>query len=149
MAKRILVPLDRSTLAAAVIPIVADTARGGHATVRLLHVAPPPENRVNDEGRVVAYADQEMERLSAEALDYLGTVEAQLDGVEVERAVRFGEPAAEILLEAAAAEADLIAVATGKRSGIARELLGSVAEQVLRRAEVPVMLVRPARPQPA
>jgi len=149
MAKRILVPLDQSALAAAVIPLVADTARGSHATVRLLHVAPQPENRVNDEGRVVAYADQEMERLSAQGLDYLATVEAQLDGVPVERSVRFGEPVNEILREAEAAEADLIAVATGKRSGIARELLGSVAEQVLRRADVPVMLIRPGRPHPA
>lgn len=149
MAKRILVPLDRSALGAALIPVVADTARGSHAIVRLLHVAPLPANRVSGEGRVVAYADQEMERLSAEALDYLETVEPQLDGVPVERAVRFGDAAAEILREAEAAEVDLIAVSTGKRSGIARELLGSVAEQVLRRAEVPVMLVRPRRPQPA
>ena len=54
MAKRILVPLDRSPVAEIVVPIVA--ARASGATVRLLHVEPVPESRVNEEARVVAYA---------------------------------------------------------------------------------------------
>ena len=62
MAKRILVPLDQSALAESVIPVVADAARGGAAAVRLLHVAPLPDTRVDPEGRVVAYADQERAR---------------------------------------------------------------------------------------
>jgi nucleotide-binding universal stress UspA family protein len=66
MAKRILVPLDRSDLAESIMPLVADLAPGADATVRLLHVAPVPENVVSTEGRLVAYADQEMERLEAE-----------------------------------------------------------------------------------
>jgi nucleotide-binding universal stress UspA family protein len=65
MAKRILVPLDRSELAETIMPLVAGLARGAGATVRLLHVVPVPENVVSKEGRVVAYADQEMERLEA------------------------------------------------------------------------------------
>ncbi|PYN05671.1 MAG: universal stress protein, partial [Candidatus Rokuibacteriota bacterium] len=40
MAKRILVPLDQSPPAEAVLPLVGEVARGGGATVRLLHVAP-------------------------------------------------------------------------------------------------------------
>jgi nucleotide-binding universal stress UspA family protein len=39
MAKRILVPLDQSVTAEMVVPLVADAARGGGGTVRLLHVA--------------------------------------------------------------------------------------------------------------
>jgi nucleotide-binding universal stress UspA family protein len=144
MAKRILVPLDQSRLAEGLVPAVADMARGGGATVRLLHVAPEPGNRVGDAGQVVAYADQEMERLEAEGLDYLRLIAAGLDGLDVQLAVRFGDPLAEILREAEAFGADLIAVATAGRSGIRRELLGSVAEQVLRKAPAPVMLLRPA-----
>ncbi len=144
MIKRILVPLDQSLLAESAIPLVTDIARGGGATVRLLHVAPVPGNRVSPDGRVVAYSDQEMARLDAEGRDYLQAIELQFGSVPVECVVRFGEPLKEILLEAEAFGADLIAVTTAGRSGVGRALLGSVAEQVLRKAEVPVMLYRVA-----
>jgi nucleotide-binding universal stress UspA family protein len=145
MAKRILVPLDQSLMAEAVIPLVADAARGGGATLRLLHVAPVPRPLTSKDGRMIAYADQEMARLESEALDYLRIVEARLDGVPVECVVRFGEPLAEILREVEAFGADLIAVTTAGRSGIGRVALGSVAEQVFRKAEVPVVLFHSGR----
>jgi nucleotide-binding universal stress UspA family protein len=145
MAKRILVPLDQSLMAEAVIPLVADAARGGGATLRLLHVAPVPRPLTSKDGRMIAYADQEMARLESEALDYLRIVEARLDGVPVECDVRFGEPLAEILREVEAFGADLIAVTTAGRSGIGRVALGSVAEQVFRNAEVPVVLFHSGR----
>ena len=135
MAKRILVPLDAS-------PLAADAARGAGATVRLLHVAEVPQTLMDDTGRVIAYADQEMERLEAEGMDYLRAVEVQFEGIPVECLVRFGDPVQEILLEAEAFGADLIAVATAGRSGVGRTVLGSVAEQVFRKAEVPVLLFR-------
>lgn len=145
MAKRILLPLDQSLIAEAVVPLVADAARGGGAAVRLLHVAPIPQALVNNEGRVVAFVDQEFERLETEGLDYLRTIEAKLDGVPVECVVRFGDPVEEILREADAFGADLIAVTTSGRSGISRVALGSVAEQVFRKAPVAVVLFHPPR----
>ncbi len=146
MAKRILVPLDQSPAAEVVVPLVADMARGNGATVRLLHVAPVPRNRVSEQGRVVAYADEEMARLEAEGLDYLRTAELQFDGAgDVDCVVRFGDPTAEILEEAEAFGADLIAVTTEGRSAVGRTVLGSVAEQVVRKADAPVMLLRPGR----
>ncbi len=147
MAKRILVPLDQSELAEAAIPVVADAARGGQATVRLLHVAPVPANRLDERDRVVAYADQEMERLRSEGLDYLHAVEVHFGEAPVECVVRFGDPVAEILAEAEAFDADLIAVSTAGRSGVTRALFGSVAEQILRKAGPAVMLMRPERPR--
>ena len=87
MAKRVLIPLDQSLAAEAVIPLIADAARGGGATVRLLHVAAIPGNLITERGHIVAYSDQEMARLSAEAMDYLRTVESRLDGVPVESIV--------------------------------------------------------------
>jgi nucleotide-binding universal stress UspA family protein len=123
--------------------MVADTARGSHATVRLLRVAPEPSAVVDAKGRVMAYADQEMESLTCEGLDYLRTLEVHFTGVPLESVVRFGDPASEILEEAEAFGADLIVVGTGGRSGIGRVLLGSVAERVFAKATVAVMLVRP------
>jgi nucleotide-binding universal stress UspA family protein len=144
MAKRILVPLDETVQAESVVDLIADMGRGAGATVRLLHVAPVPDNVVSD-GRVVAYADQEASRLENEALDYLQAVEVRLNGFPVESVVRFGDPVKEILLEAEGFGADLIVMSTKAASGISRVVLGSVAEQVLRKAAPPVMLYRMAR----
>ncbi len=144
MAKRILVPLDQTVQAEQVVDLVADMARGGGATVRLMHVAPVPDNVVSD-GRVVAYADQEMTRLESEGLDYLRAVEVRMNGFPVDSVVRFGDPTREILTEAEALGADLIVMCTNAASGISRVMLGSVAEQVLRKAGPAVMLLRGSR----
>ena len=146
MAKRILVPLDRSSTAERVLPLVITLARGSGAAIRLLVVEPVPESRVGQDGRVVAYADQEQARLEAEGLDYLRALTRQCGGVsDVECVVRFGDPVDEILREAGAFDADLIAVTTGERSALGRTVLGSVAEQIVKKADAPVMLVRPGR----
>jgi nucleotide-binding universal stress UspA family protein len=87
-----------------------------------------------------------MARLEAEGLDYLRTVEMQFGGAaDIDCVVRFGDPLAEILREADAFGADLIAVTTAGRSALGRIVLGSVAEEVVRKAYAPVMLVRPGR----
>lgn len=144
MAKRFLVPLDRTPVAESVLPLVADAARSAGATVRLVHVASMPGN-VSVDGRVIAYADQEMDRLDAEHGEYLRALAAaHFGGVATECVVRFGEPAEEILREADAFGADAIAVATRSRSSLSRALLGSVAEALVHKAPVTVVLVRPA-----
>jgi nucleotide-binding universal stress UspA family protein len=145
MAKRVLVPLDGSTAAASVIPLVADLAQGGGAVVRLLHVASMPENLYGADGHLVAYADQELARLEAEHLDYLKAVELRLVAVPAESTVRFGDPVHEILQEAEQWGADLIAVTTAGRSGLGRMVLGSVAEQVFRKSVLPVVLYHASR----
>ena len=142
--KRIVVPLDASPVAESVLPVVADLARAGGGSIRLLRVEPLPDSCVDADGRVVAYADQEMARLEAEGLDYLKTVAARLGGIPIESCVRFGDPLTEILKEADAFDADLIAVTTAGRSGLGRTVLGSVAERVFRKAETPVLLYRPS-----
>ena len=140
MAKRILLPLDRNHESGAVLPIVADMARGSGATVRLLNVAPVPRERVTDDGRVVVYANQEMDRVESERRRFLKTAEALLEGVPVETVVRFGNPADEILLEADVFGADLIAV-TAHRRGWFRNMLNSVVGRLFRRSEVPVLVL--------
>lgn len=142
MAKRILVPLDLSPESEGVMPVVADLARGAGATVRLLHVAPVADAVEGIDGRVVVYSNQETARLQAEATDYLAAA-ARLAGLDVETAVRFGKPADEILSEAEAFGADLIALAARSRGPLTRFILGSTSEHVCRRAGVPVMVYRP------
>jgi nucleotide-binding universal stress UspA family protein len=140
MAKRILVPLDKAERSEEVLPLVAHMARGSGATVRLLHVAPVPGRQEGDQGRVIAYADQEMARVEAEARDYLQPIETTLDGVPAETVVRFGNPVEEILIEAEAFGADLIAMATRRRGWLPAP--HRISERVSRKARVPVLLLR-------
>lgn len=143
MAKRILVPVDLSPDSGSVLPTVADLARGGSATVRLLHVAPIPQNVEGIDGHLIAYADQETARLGLEATDYLRSA-AQLAGLDAETAVRFGDPAEEIVQEAEDFSADLVALATRPRGPLTRLMLGSTSEKVCHRTNIPVMVYRPS-----
>ncbi len=142
MAKRILVPLDGSESAETAAALAAELARGSGGDVRFLQVRPVPEHRVSDTGRVVAYADQEMERVAAEGRDYLESVEARLGPVPAESVVRFGKPAQEILVEAEAFDADLIVLTAERRSWLERLIGGGLGEKLLHTSPVPVVLVR-------
>jgi len=142
MAKRILTPIDGREPSETIVPVVAALARGAGSTVRLLRVFPVPEQVIGPYGRTIAYVDQEMSRLTAEGLDQLAHVEAELEGIPVERVVRFGEPAEEIRLEAEAFNADLVALATTRRSRLGSALIPSVAERVVRDAAVPTLVLR-------
>ncbi len=142
MAKRILTPINGRGPSETIVPVVAALARGAGATIRLLRVFPVPEQVIGPYGRTIAYVDQEMSRLTAEGLDQLAHVEAELEGITVERVVRFGEPAEEIRLEAEAFNADLVALATTRRSRLGSALVPSVAERVVRDAPVPTLVLR-------
>jgi nucleotide-binding universal stress UspA family protein len=142
MAKRILAPIGDREAYGAIVPIVAALARGAGATVRLLRVFPVPERVIGPSGETLAYADQEMARLTAEGQDALALVEAQLEGIPVERVVRFGEAAEEIGLEAEAFDADLVTLAASRRGRLGAALAPDVAERVGRRTPVPTLVLR-------
>lgn len=63
-------------------------------------------------------------------------------GLHAEVLLERGDAAGRILAVSAERKADLIVMATHGRSGLKRWVLGSVAERVMRAAEVPVLLVR-------
>jgi nucleotide-binding universal stress UspA family protein len=73
-------------------------------------------------------------------MDDLRVAEAELEGVPVESVIRFGKPADEILREADAFGADLIAV-TAEHRGWLRRMFGGVIAKVFRRSDVPVLLL--------
>ena len=141
MAKRVLVPVDARARSETVVPLVAALARGGGASVRLLRVSPVPERVVGPHGQTIAYADQEMARLTGEGLDDLRRIEVELDGIPVESVVRFGDPVEEILLEAEAFDADLIALSTSARGRLGRALWPGVPERVAAQATVPTLVL--------
>jgi nucleotide-binding universal stress UspA family protein len=140
-AKRILVPLDGDERSEAIVPFVAAVAGDGGATVRLLRVYPVPERREGSHGRTVEYVDQAMSRLTAEGRDDLARDEARLAGVPVETVVRFGEPAEEIVREAEAFGADVIAMTEAPRGRLRRLVTPAVADRVARETSVPTLVL--------
>jgi len=143
MTKRILAPISARARSETIVPLVAALAHGGGATVRLLRVFPVPERVVGPRGQTIAYTDQEMARLTAEGLDDLRRLEAELDGIPVESVVRFGDPVEEILLEAEAFDADLLALATSARGRLRRAFSPGVAGRAAAKATVPTLVLHP------
>jgi nucleotide-binding universal stress UspA family protein len=143
MAKRILVPLGNRDAGQAVLPLVAPVARDSGATVRLLRVYPIPDLVVGPHGRIVAYADQQMDSLSRQGETELKAIaDTMLDGACVETVVRFGDPVAEILTEAETFGADLIALTTTERSRLRRALIGGTSDDITRQAAMPTLILR-------
>ena len=141
MAKRILVPIDAREDSEAIVPVVAAMLERSGGTVRLLRVSPIPEAVRGPYGRTIAYSDQEMARVTAEGLDDLQHIEGELHGIPVDSVVRFGDPVAEILLEAEAFDADLIAVTASRHGRLRRALSPGLADRLIPRAPVPTLVL--------
>ena len=162
MAKRILVPIGKDERAETILPVVAALARDAGATVRLLQVQPLQRSRFDEAARqlpaygydaevtlrvrqrVLNYAHTLEERLESETLERLRGLEPLLDGVAVERQVRFGDVVEEIAHEAEAFDADLVAVYERRRPWW-RPSLAPVGERVRARTGVPVLTLTEAR----
>jgi nucleotide-binding universal stress UspA family protein len=146
--KTILVALDGSPGSESILPAVRDLASAHGARVRLLTVV-SPVTAVRSDERVVAFADQETERVELEARAYLKRTAAGLPGVAVDEAVRFGAPVTEIVEEAEAEGADLIALAAHRRNPLVRLFKGSTAGALERATTIPILLVPYGRPAAA
>jgi universal stress protein A len=140
--KRVLIALDGSASSEAVLRFVLEIAGPLDMTVVLLRVVEPPTPPMADDTYRVLAEDWETRRRDAE--EYLAPIAAALRarGVDTSWEVRRGRPADEILAAADESAADMIAMATHGRTGFGRLLFGSVAEAVLRRAQVPVFMIR-------
>lgn len=149
MYKRALVPLDGSAVAEAIIPFVLEIAGPLDIEVVLLRVLAPVAPTVIEGSRHVVVENVEARRVEAETDLARLAAELKAKGVRVWTEVRRGEPAVEIVAGARGAGADLIAMTTHGRGGLGRLLFGSVAESVLRHADVPVFVLRQTAAQVA
>jgi len=148
MFKKILVPLDGSQIAAAVLPKVMELAAITNAKVTLLHVCSRDVGEQIGEttpGVLKAVAAQETrvsERFLAQICQDL---EAQ--GLQADWVCRPGVPAREIIDFAQNNNYDLIALGTHGKGEVAWNL-GGVAERVAAHATVPVLLLRTFKLKP-
>lgn len=132
--QRILVPLDFSGKSRQALRYAVPLAQKFAARIHLVHVLPAPGKTPRDE----------QIRLRLAALKRLGHAATQLipPRLHGENAVLHGKPADEIIALAEKNGIDLIVLTTKGRDGLKRALVGSTAEQIMRRAPCPVMSVR-------
>jgi nucleotide-binding universal stress UspA family protein len=143
MYKKILVPLDGSPLAEAVLPHAEALAKSEGAEIVLMRVAVTPARYIFAHNP--AEGNNIIHIIEKETDDYMKAEVAKLqdEGVKVTGITREGA-ASEMILEAAEdTHADMIAMATHGYSGVQRWLMGSVADRVVRYSHIPVMLIHP------
>lgn len=91
------------------------------------------------------YATQIQESQRAEVMAELQETirELEFHGYEVALEVTFGEPSEQIVNYVSFTPVDLVAMTTHGRTGLSKMLFGNVAEALLRRVNVPVLILRP------
>lgn len=143
----ILVPLDGSKLAEAIIPHVIALAeqRGAETEIMLINVSKPTSIKMSEEER--GLLGENIAGLQTTGELYLKKIVKRFKdaGFKAEEEQLIGDPAEEIVRYAATYHPRLIAMSTHGRSGFSQFVFGSVAENVLRRLQkTPMFLVRPS-----
>ncbi|HTR96386.1 MAG TPA: universal stress protein [Candidatus Acidoferrales bacterium] len=136
MYKTIVVTLDATPTDRAIIEHVKELAAKMGSSVVLLHVATgvPAQFHGDNAG------GQEVEEDKA----YLDRIRLEFEsvGVTARAELAFGDPVREIVRRANETGCDLVAMSTHGHKGVADLVLGSTANQVRHKVDVPVLLVR-------
>lgn len=143
MRHRVLVPIDFKPGCEAVLVWAVELVRRTGGTLEVLHVVPPVHqlDPFFRPGLVPHHTLREIRQLAAAELARL----LRARRVRHQLHVTEGEPAATILEQAERLRPGLIVIGTRGRGGVARLLLGSVAEKVIQGATVPVATIPPSR----
>ena len=162
----VLIPLDGSPFSHRIVPHICELFAPQSYALILLRVAEPvegvygaPPNVVSsgwtrplyESARDLEYANHPIYTWQAEESERAALERELLDdrlalaraGYEVSAKVSFGDPAQEIIRFAEEQAVDLVAMATHGHSGFQHLVLGSVAEQVMQKLALPVLLMRP------
>ena len=157
MYEHILVPLDGSELAEEVLEHVTPIAEKFGSELILLEVVPTfaeivgqtmPRDTFASPTVVdisVDAAEEAHESEQQQAASYLGAKKAELEAKGLKATVLVYEHASTpqgILAAAAESGADLVAMSTHGRTGLGRAVFGSVADEVMRKTGLPVLLIR-------
>jgi nucleotide-binding universal stress UspA family protein len=145
MYKKIMVPLDGSELAECVLPHVEAFIKGSNTSDVILVRVVEPEISYSGEyvisPEVIAKWESEMKSF---AKDYLDKIVNRLkhEGTTLHAEVIVGRVTESLANYAVENDIDLIIIATHGHSGVTRWVRGSVADKILRSADVPVLMVR-------
>lgn len=148
--KRVLIPLDGSVASERALDEGLEQLPDRPAEIVLLHCLDlnrlhPSASRVGPHS-LPELKEQDRRRNEVYLEQMASTLVAQ--GYRARSVVVCGHPAPAILQAARDQRVDLILMTTHGRGALGRALLGSVAEAVLRRSDIPVLVLPPARPVP-
>ncbi len=143
--RKILVPIDGSATSTRGLTEAIRLAQDQGAALRLVHVL--DELIVTPGAETVVYLDNTVDLLREAGEQILAKAktlvqEAGLEAESVIREIMGGRAAGSVVAEAKSWGADLIVLGTHGRRGVGRLVMGSDAEEVVRTAQVPVLLVR-------
>jgi nucleotide-binding universal stress UspA family protein len=155
---RALVALDGSLLAEAILQpaaqlVAAVSPAETPGELHMIRILKPPTEP--EERRYLAYDINIRQFYSIEAEQYLRIVKEKLAKelpadihVQLTSSMKEEADIATALIESAESGCDVIALATHGRGGLKRLMVGSIAERVLERATMPLLIMRPPEPQP-
>ncbi|MCA9990353.1 MAG: universal stress protein [Anaerolineales bacterium] len=147
MFKRILVPLDGSSLAEQALKPALALARRSGGQILLLRIPAFQQAIVPDPaGQALVWPEIDGENSRIEAADYLRNIQRINPQITMRTLVIDGDEASTIIDTAQEQDVNLIVMSTHGYSGFTRWMLGSVTEKVLRQAPCPVLVVRSANP---
>jgi nucleotide-binding universal stress UspA family protein len=142
----ILLPTDFSECANYALSYASEFAREAGAAIICVHVIEPVVPTVGYSGVTeplpMTDISEQLEESATRELPKIAKHEA-CAGLVVEEVIAHGDAASEIVRVARERHVDLIVIASHGRTGLGRILFGSTAEQVVRHAPCPVLVVKP------
>ena len=138
-AHKILFPTDFSSASQEALKWATSLARDSGASMTIVHVEEPP---MAYGGGELYYGVEEPNRDELKRM--LSEVVPADPAVPYEHRLMIGSPATAIVEMAQRENVNLIVMPTHGRTGLMRLLMGSVAEEVVRKAKCPVLTVKPA-----
>ena len=143
MYQTILVPLDGSKRAERILKHVEELALSLNAKVVFLQVVNAPNLVGYDESGILLYSHN-LEQLAKEAESYLNSLKGEFreKGIEAKTCVVGGSVVEQIIDCALRENADLVAMSSHGRTGLARAFYGSVTAGVLNLIDRPLLIIR-------
>jgi nucleotide-binding universal stress UspA family protein len=145
--KNILVPTDFSVYADNALKQAIDIAKRNKSKIILFHVIDDGFQQCSvdyciDEGSVQKILKESMKNAQDKLQQEVKKIADSNSGIDIICDAKRGIPYEEILKEQEEKNSDLIVIASHGKTGILKNLMGSVVDKITKRAKCPVLLIR-------
>jgi nucleotide-binding universal stress UspA family protein len=143
--RSVLVPLDGSPFAEQALPWAAAIAGAARARLRLtlVHQSPSPPPLDEATGRLYTRIELSLRKVQREYLAKVADQVRREHGVQVAKVTLQGTPAPALARYIGEMDPEIVVMTTHGAGGIRRAWLGSVADQLVRSLEIPMLVIRP------
>jgi nucleotide-binding universal stress UspA family protein len=145
MVTNILVPVDGSTFSEHALPAAVDLARRAGAQLHIVQVHEPMQAHAYPEG-LTLYDERWDDSLRTQEQEYMRALALRCEeraGISPRTELLEGTITNALASYIAETDIDLIVMTTHGRGGISRAWVGSTADALVRRAAIPILLIRP------